>query len=73
MVPFSQIHPPCSNLTLTITNATAQNDLWIPITYNDFPEIATTSAQMANGTYLVNSWTHWRAPVIKDVAVSVVS
>jgi len=55
---------------LTITNATAQNDLWIPFKYAGMPEVAMATAQMVNSSYLVNSWTQWRGPMIKGAAVS---
>ena len=62
--------PSLAITNLTITNATAQNDLWIPFTYAGMPEVAMATAQMVNSTYLVNSWTQWRGPMIKGAAVS---
>jgi len=62
--------PSLATTNLTITNATAQNDLWIPIKYAGMSVVAMMTAQMVNGTYLVNSWTQWRGPIIKGAAVS---
>jgi endoglucanase len=62
--------PKLAVANVTITNATAQNDLWVPIMYAGMSEVAMATAQMVNGTYLVDSWTQWSGPMIKGTAVS---
>jgi endoglucanase len=54
---------------VTITNTSAQNDLWVPVTYRGMPEVAMVVAQEDNGQYLVDSWTEWLPPMLKGNAV----
>ncbi|PMD32599.1 glycoside hydrolase family 5 protein [Hyaloscypha variabilis F] len=60
--------PSLAVTNVTITNATAQNDLWVPIKYAGMPQVAMATAQMINNTYLVNSWTQWSGPMIRGAA-----
>jgi endoglucanase len=62
--------PSLAVTNVTITNTTAENDLWIPFTYAGMPEVAMVTAQMVNGNYLVNTWTQWEGPMIKGATVS---
>jgi endoglucanase len=64
--------PSLTTTNLAITNATAQNDLWIPFKYAGLPKVAMATAQMFNGSYLVNSWTQWSGPMIKGTAVGTI-
>ena len=53
-----------------VSNASAENDLAIPITWQGKPQLATVKAQMVNGSYLVDTWTQWLGPLQRGRMVS---
>jgi endoglucanase len=56
--------------SITVTNASAQNDLWIPVTYAGMHKVAMGRAQLTSGDYLVDTWTQWLGPLYKGAIVS---
>jgi endoglucanase len=55
--------PTLASSSSTITNAAAQNDLAIPVSWQGKPQLATVKAQMVNGSYLVDTWTQYLGPL----------
>ncbi|GAM35445.1 hypothetical protein EIK77_006396 [Talaromyces pinophilus] len=46
------------------------NDLYIPITYKGYPQVAAVQATLSDGTYLFDSWTQWLGPLQKGRTTS---
>lgn len=61
--------PTLATKQVSITSATAQSDLWIPVTYAGLPKVAMVVAQEANGEYLIDSWTQWLPPMLRGNTV----
>lgn len=57
--------PILSTNSTNVTAAIAQSDLWVPVTWQGKPQLATCKGQFADGSYIVDTWTQWLGPMQK--------